>query len=214
MLAEILITTFFRTLIELLPFLAVLAIELKGKRFHQVYAEQFKMVADADILPTFNDSNEDDISAVQEVAQFSVARHDTIKYASYSFFVITVIFFSKIPEVLDLDISNAGQIAIFFVGVLLWAAAAYKLYGWRTDATVFYRNITPFDYFRDPGDEPHRRSQTIPLIGEVSLLRHHADILLINGTPVLLVLIANGLLVIIRIYTMPTISISALTTLI
>lgn len=208
-LSEILITGIFRTLIELLPFLTVLVLELKGKRFEHIYRKQFDMVDDAEILPSFTEPDKDDVHAIEEIARFSVAKHDTIKYTSYSFVVITVIIYAKIPTIVQLNVSDELKIAIFLAGVILWSIAVYIIYAWRTRATTFYESVSPFDYFRDPDHNTHRRIQSIPLVGEISLLRHRADLLLINGVPILLVLIANSFLITIQINTIPVAALSS-----
>jgi len=212
MLADIFITGLFRTLIEVLPFLAVIVLERKGETFQKVYRNQFGKVGNAEVMPDFTDQNDDDAAAVRQVAGFSVAKHDTNKYAKYSFIVITVIFFSKIPAVISLP-ARTVQIGLVTFGVITWAIAAYKLYDWHMSAKAFYDEVSPFPYFRDQEDEMYRRTYSLLWVGEVSIQRHQADILLINGTPILVLLLFNAVLISMQVVTtLPTDATSCLLT--
>lgn len=195
MLTEALITGLFRTLVEIIPFGAVAAIELTGTPYQRVYRDQFDTAKDAAIMPTFTDPNGDDEAAVREVAAFSSVEHDTQKYSAYSFVVITVIFFSKVPTIFAISADTTLQIGIFGVGVVLWAVAIYLLYQWRSSAAQFYNDITPFNYFRADDDELYYRSVTVPRFGTMRLQRHRADILLFNAMPIFVVLVFNSVLI-------------------
>ncbi|ELZ44622.1 hypothetical protein C464_13020 [Halorubrum coriense DSM 10284] len=195
MVAEILITGVVRTFVEIIPFAAMIAIELRGTSYQRLYRSQFKAVKSAPILPDFTHPDGDDEAAVREVATFTRVKHDTQKYAVYSFVVITVIFFSKMPTILALPAESTVQTGIVGVGILLWAVAAYLLYRWRSSAKEFYDDVLPFNYFRAENDKRYYRSLTLPRVGTQQLQRHRADLFLFNVMPILIILIFNSVLI-------------------
>jgi hypothetical protein len=195
MLVEILITGLFRTFVEIIPFAAVVAIELRGTPYQRIYQNQFDSVKHAAIMPKFTNPNGDDEDAVKEVAMFSSVAHDTQKYSAYSSVVITVIFFSKVPTILTLPADTTIQIGIFGIGVVLWAVATYLLFRWRSSAEQFYNEFSPFNYFRANDDDLYYRSVTIPFLAKMRLPRDQADLLLVNSMPIFVVLVFNSVLI-------------------
>lgn len=195
MLIEILITGLFRTLVEIIPFAAVVVIELRGTRYQRVYQNQFDTAKYAAIMPKFTDSGGDDEDAIKEVAMFSSVAHATQKYSAYSFVVVTVIFFTKVPTILTLPADTTIQLGIFGVGVVLWAVATYLLFRWRSSAEKFYNKTSPFNYFRANDDEMYNRSVTIPFLGTMRLPRDQADLFLVNSIPIFVVLVFNSVLI-------------------